>query len=59
MRDIKRINKVLLEIRNLWEDNVPDWRLAQLFCNLQGYKGSDLYYMEDEELVELIKEYLE
>lgn len=59
MRDIKRINKVLLEIRNLWEDNVPDWRLAQLFCNLQSYKGSDLYYMEDEELVELIKEYLE
>lgn len=59
MRDIRRINKVLLEIRNLWEDNVPDWRLTQLFCNLQDYKGSDLFYVEDEELVELIKEYLE
>ena len=39
-----------------WE-KVPDWRLGQLFCNLQSAAGNDLFYVEDDEFVELLEEY--
>lgn len=56
MRDIKRIDEVLAVLKENWE-KVPDWRLGQLLCNLQSAAGNDLFYVEDDEFVELLKEY--
>lgn len=56
MRDIKRIDEVLAALKEGWE-KVPDWRLGQLFCNLQRAVGNDLFYVEDDKFVELLKEY--
>lgn len=56
MRDPKRIDKVLAALKESWE-KVPDWRLTQLFCNLQSAAGNDLFYVEDDKFVELLKEY--
>ena len=56
MRDINRIDEVLAALKENWE-KVPDWRLGQLLCNLQSAAGNDLFYVEDDEFVELLEEY--
>lgn len=58
MRDPNRIYKVCNAIATIWAD-LPDWRLGQLFNNLQRYVGNDLFYMEDDKLVETLRKYAE
>lgn len=57
MRDASRIDVVCDELKKIWK-RVPDWRLMQLFCNLQKACGSDLFYAEDDRLIELLDRYL-
>lgn len=55
-RDKNRIPKVLEAIKLIWE-LVPDQRLGQLIHNLAQFneiKEKDVYYLEDEELIEKI-----
>lgn len=55
MRDPKRINNIINLIRRIWKKS-PDLRLCQLLGNC--YKGiQDLYYKEDEELEQKLKEF--
>ena len=57
MREIKRIDRILAEIRKIWY-TFPDWRLMQTFCNvIQSH--SDSFYLEDEELEKLLKKFIE
>ena len=57
MRDPKRIPEFLAVIQECWE-NVPDWRFGQLIENLKRYIGyTDLFYLEDDKLVQHIKEF--
>lgn len=52
MRDINRIPKVLKVIEKCWE-LVPDWRLGQFIENFKRMINcSDLFYYEDDKLVE-------
>ena len=53
MRDINRIDTVLSEIKSIWEKN-PDLRLGQLISNV--IRDPALYYIEDEDLVKVLKE---
>lgn len=48
MRDIKRMDRILNEIRELWKE-YPDQRLGQLLDNyLYGYRlNSHLFFIED------------
>lgn len=57
MRDPARINNILQQLGKLWEQ-VPDWRLGQLFCNLQRHEGADLFFYEDDKLLKAIEEFL-
>jgi len=57
MRDIKRIDKICELLAEYWKI-VPDWRLSQLFCNLQRFAGNDLFYYEDDELMSKLSEML-
>ena len=60
MRDINRIDKFLEKFGELWKENVPDWRFMQLICNLQSAYGSDLFYIEEDKLLEkYLKGYFE
>lgn len=55
MRDINRIDSILEKLGNIWKE-YPDLRLGQLICNI--IKDPALYYIEDEQLIELLeKEY--
>ena len=58
MRNPSRIDGVLAEIKTVWQ-KVPDWRFMQLMCNLQRMYGSDMFYIEDDRFVEILKNYLE
>jgi hypothetical protein len=57
VRDPKRIDKVLADVRLIWE-HYPDWRLGQLISNAlpairtypDGAPPRDLFYVEDDEL---------
>ena len=55
MRDPNRIPKVTKALEDLWK-NFPDWRFMQLICNIQKVYGSDMFYVEDEQLIEFINE---
>lgn len=54
MRNPKRIKKCLRKIEEVWS-KYPDLRLGQLILNV--INDPALYYIEDEELVELLEEY--
>lgn len=56
MRDIKRIKPFLEEIEKLWE-KVPDWRFGQLIVNVLGTCKKDPFFYEEDEMLELWKEF--
>lgn len=53
MRNPNRIDRILNEIRIIWKQ-YPDLRLGQLILN--AIENPALYYIEDKELVELLKQ---
>ena len=57
MRDPKRIDKFCETLKVYWH-MVPDWRFMQLVCNLQAQIGSDGFYLEDDQAMELIEQML-
>ena len=57
MRNKKRIKKVLDKLESVWY-LFPDWRLGQLLENIAGDKNADLFYLEDEKLMEQLEEIL-
>lgn len=59
MRDPKRIPEFLALLQECWE-KVPDWRFGQLIENLKQYTGHvDLFYIEDDKLIQHIKEFFQ
>ena len=57
MRDPKRIDKFCETFKVCWH-MVPDWRFMQLVYNLQAQIGSDGFYLEDDQAMELIEQML-
>lgn len=53
MRDPNRIYKICHALAEQWS-KVPDWRLTQLFNNLQRYNDDDLFYVEDKDFIEIL-----
>jgi len=56
MRDINRIKPILEELEKLWLQE-PDMRLGQLIFNIHWLhsKGTDLFFTEDDQWLEWIK----
>lgn len=57
MRNPDRIPEILKELEEFWKQN-PDWRLGQIIANL-NYEimgGNDPFYMEDKDLLQLLKQ---
>ena len=54
MREPQRIPKVLNDVQRVWEA-FPDLRLGQLLLNV--IPETQLYYMEDDELVHRLLEF--
>ena len=56
MRNPDRIPEMLKELEEFWKQ-VPDLRLGQIISNLsyESMKNNDPFYMEDDNLLELLK----
>ena len=61
MRDLNRIKPFCEELAALWE-NYPDLRFGQIMSHLARYcqweTGQDMFYIEDDELMEIIRKQL-
>jgi len=55
MRNPNRISEVLKELEKLW-NIYPDWRFMQLINNIQRAYGGDMFYVEDDKFIEIIKD---
>ena len=55
MRNPGRIKIICERLASLWQE-LPDLRLAQLMSNVLASK--DCFYMEDNEFIEYIKQYI-
>ncbi len=55
MRNVDRIPEVLNQLEKFWE-LFPDWRFMQLINNIQRAYGNDMFYVEDDKLIKLLKE---
>jgi hypothetical protein len=63
MRDILRISEFLVKFQELWAANV-DLRFMQIVTLIQiqakdKFKINDLYYIEDDELMDIITDIIE
>ena len=56
MRNPKRIPDVLKEIEKSWLEN-PDWRFGQWFFNFVINEIGDPFFIEDKDLIKLIKKH--
>lgn len=61
MRDPKRLDKFYEEMKQIHKESFPDWRFGQLCANFFGWiyteKGKDLFFPEEDEMIELFREY--
>jgi len=61
MRDINRIKPFCDELAELWS-NWPDLRFGQIMYNISKYvqfeRKKDIFYMEDEELLAVLRDQL-
>lgn len=58
MRDPKRIDVFCDELKEIW-GKLPDWRFFQLVGNYMRYRGSDCFYVEDDDAIVGLREYVE
>lgn len=56
MRDPKRIYTIADDLTHCWIKS-PDLRLGQIISNVMRSCGTDLFYIEDEDLIRKIKDY--
>ena len=61
MRDPKRIYPTTQAIADIWLD-LPDWRFGQLMYNFHATmqrEGRDIFYMEEAEFIQRLREYVD
>ena len=61
MRDPKRIYPTTQALADIWLD-LPDWRFGQLMYNFQATmkrEGRDIFFMEEAEFVQRLREYVD
>ena len=63
MRDPNRLDDMYKTMLELHKENIPDWRLGQLFMNFLGWYyrefQTDCFYVEDKEFVNRVKTFIE
>ena len=59
MRDPNRIYEFIKVLTEGWANN-PDLRFGQIIENIKRYSNkSDLFYLEDEDMLKIIKDYFD
>lgn len=58
MRDSARIDEFCSRFAWLWKTYFPDWRFGQLVSNLQTMMRCDLFYLEEDEVLKKMEEFV-
>ena len=58
MRDSNRLDEFYNKLKEIHKEHFPDWRFMQLIDNLQSFCGSDLFYVEENKLLELFDKFV-
>ena len=62
MRNPNRLDSFYDELKRMHKEYIPDWRFGQFCSNFFGWLGRkkriDLFFPEEGEMLEYIKEYL-
>ena len=63
MRDTKRLDEFYAQLANIHKKYFPDWRFGQFCSNFFGWlvseKGVDLFFPEEDQMLEYLREYVE
>lgn len=66
MRDVNRLYGFYNELMKIHMENFPDWRFGQLINNLEQWlqinnkiPWNDIFYVEEDEMLEYLKEFVE
>ena len=61
MRKVERLDGFYDELKKIHKESFPDWRFGQFCSNFFGWlvseKSIDLFFPEEEEMIEYLKEY--
>lgn len=61
MRDPERLEKFYDKFKSIHKTYFPDWRFGQLCSNFFGWlmqtKGQDLFFSEDDKMIEYLDEF--
>ena len=62
MRNLDRLDIFYDELKKIHKEYFPDWRFGQWCSNFFGWLGSekkvDLFFPEEDEMLEYVKEYV-
>lgn len=58
MRDPNRLKDFYEQLEYIHRVNFPDWRFSQFISNFASWYGSDIYYVEENELLGLLNLYV-
>ena len=56
MRSPDRIDPFLERLGKVWKE-FPDWRFGQLMVNISRSMNQDMFFLEDDEMIEFIENY--
>lgn len=59
MRNPKRLDKFYKELCEIHKKECPDWRFSQFIMNFLSWYGKDPFYLEEDNFLEKIKEFVD
>ena len=59
MRNKDRIDPFLEELGSVWKTKFPNWRFGQLMFNFLSSLDRDPFFMEEDEFLKRLKEYVD
>lgn len=57
MRDPKRLDTFYDALKEYHKEYVPDWRFGQLLYNFMYWLNRDLFFIEDDKMLDIFEEY--
>ena len=59
VRDPNRIEPFVEELGKIWKEECSDWRFGQLISNVIDSCGCDIWFIEDDEMMDVIRKYFD
>ena len=58
MRNPNRLDSFYDELKKIHKEYIPDWRFGQFIVNFLIWYNRDPFYLEEDKMIDLFKEYL-